>query len=196
LVGDSEFGSVAVLLQLKQWHWFYILRQKGNTGLWLDERTGWQRLDQLVTKSGQAAWCPNGYLTQSDIFPVSVLIYWQKAEKVPWCLATNLPDAALTLRYYRRRMWIEEMFADFKKHGFDLESTMLRNSPRLSRLTLAVALLYVWLLSIGSRTIRSGLRHLVDRKDRRDLSLFQIGLRFIERRLLLSLSFSLSLCVS
>jgi len=196
LVGDSEFGSVAVLLQLKQWHWFYILRQKGNTGLWLDERTGWQRLDQLVTKSGQAAWCPNGYLTQSDIFPVSVLIYWQKAEKEPWCLATNLPDAALTLRYYRRRMWIEEMFADFKKHGFDLESTMLRNSPRLSRLTLAVALLYVWLLSIGSRTIRSGLRHLVDRKDRRDLSLFQIGLRFIERRLLLSLSFSLSLCVS
>ena len=23
-------------------------------------------------------------------------------------------------------MWIEEMYGDFKKHGFDLESTMLR----------------------------------------------------------------------
>ncbi|MBK7454878.1 MAG: hypothetical protein IPJ46_14510 [Anaerolineales bacterium] len=57
--------------------------------------------------------------------------------KKTWCLATNLPDASLTLRYYRKRMWIEEMFADFKKHGFDLESTMLRNPPRLSRLTLA-----------------------------------------------------------
>jgi hypothetical protein len=193
LVGDSEFGSIAVLHQLKQWYWFFILRQKGNTGLWLDERTGWQRLDQLVTKAGQSAWCPNGYLTQSDIFSVSVLIHWHKGEKEPWCLATNLPDAALTLRYYRRRMWIEEMFADFKKHGFDLESTMLRNSPRLSRLTLAVAFLYVWLLSVGSRTIRSGLRHFVDRKDRRDLSLFQIGLRFIDRCLLLSLSFSLPL---
>jgi hypothetical protein len=90
-------------------------------------------------------------------------------------------------------MWIEEMFGDFKKHGFDLESTMLRNAPRLSRLTLAVAFLYVWLLSIGSRTIRSGLRHLVDRKDRRDLSLFQIGFRFIDRCLLHSLSFSLHL---
>lgn len=194
LVGDSEFGSIAVLQQLKQWHWFFALRQKGNTGLWLDEQSGWQRLDSLVQKAGQSAWCPNGYLTQSEIHPVSVLIHWQKGEKEPWCLATNLPDASLTLRYYRKRMWIEEMFADFKKHGFDLESTMLRNSPRLSRLTLAVAFLYVWLLSVGSRTIRAGLRHFVDRKDRRDLSLFQIGLRFIDRCLLLSLSFSLPLC--
>jgi hypothetical protein len=194
LVGDSEFGSISVLHQLKQWTWFFILRQKGNLGLWLDEQTGWQRLDSLVQRTGQSAWCPNAYLTQSDILPVSVLIHWQKDEKEPWCLATNLPDASLTLRYYRRRMWIEEMFADFKKHGFDLESTMLRNSPRLSRLTLAVAFLYVWLLSVGSRTIRAGLRHVVDRKDHRDLSLFQIGLRFIERCLLHSRSFSLPLC--
>jgi len=194
LVGDSEFGSIMVLQQLHQWRWFFVLRQKGNTGLWLDERSGWQRLDGFVQHAGQSVWRPNGYLTQSDIFPVSVLIHWQKGEKEPWCLATNLLDATLTLRYYRRRMWIEEMFADFKKHGFDLESAMLRNSPRLSRLTLAVALLYVWLLSVGSRTIRSGLRHFVDRKDRRDLSLFQIGLRFIDRCLLLSISFSLPLC--
>ena len=194
LVGDSEFGSIAVLQQLQQWHWFFVLRQKGSTGLWLNERTGWQRFDALVQRAGQSVWCPNAYMTQSDILPVSVLIHWQKSEKDPWCLATNLPDASLTLRDYRRRMWIEEMFADFKKHGFDLESTMLRNAPRLSRLTLAVAFLYVWLLSIGSRTIRAGLRHFVDRKDRRDLSLFQIGLRFIDRQLLNSLPFSLPLC--
>ena len=193
LVGDSEFGSMAVLQQLQEWRWFFVLRQKGNLGLWLEERTGWQRLDSLVQTAGQSVWCPNGYLTQSDIFPVSVLIHWHRDEKEPWCLATNLPEASLTLRYYRRRMWIEEMFGDFKKHGFDLESTMLRNSPRLSRLTLAVAFLYIWLLSTGSRTIRAGLRHLVDRKDRRDLSLFQIGLRFIDRCLLHSRSFSLPL---
>jgi hypothetical protein len=194
LVGDSEFGSMAVLQQLQQWHWFFVLRQKGNLGLWLNERTGWQRLDSLVQCAGQSAWYANGYLTQSDIFPVSVLVYWQKGEKEPWCLATNLPDASSTLRYYRRRMWIEEMFADFKKHGFDLESTMLRNPPRLSRLTLAVVFLYVWLLSSGSRAVRSGLRHLVDRKDRRDLSLFQIGLRLMERFLLHAQTFSLPLC--
>jgi hypothetical protein len=194
LVGDSEFGSIVILRQLEQWRWFFVLRQKGNTGLWINEQTGWQRMEKFTPWAGQSAWCPNSYLTQTEIHPISALIHWQVGEKEPWCLATNLPDASLTLRYYRRRMWTEEMFADFKKHGFDLENTLLRNPPRLSRLTLAVAFLYVWLLSVGSRTIRAGLRHFVDRKDRRDLSIFQIGLRFIDRRLLNSLPFALPLC--
>jgi hypothetical protein len=193
VVGDSEFGSILVLRQLEQWLWFYVLRQKGNTGLWIDEKTDWQRMEDLVAQAGQRTWCPNAYLTEQHIHPVSALIHWQIGEKQPWCLATNLPDATLTLRYYRRRMWIEEMFGDFKKHGFDLETTMLRHAPRLSRLTLAVAFLYAWLLSVGSRTIRAGLRHLVDRKDRRDLSIFQIGLRFIDRKLLHVLPFSILL---
>ena len=90
-------------------------------------------------------------------------------------------------------MWIEEMFGDFKKHGFDLECSMLHHFLRLSRLTLAVALLYLWLISVGGRSIRNGLRHLVDRIDRRDLSIFQIGLRIIERRLTNDLSFSIPL---
>ena len=195
LVGDSEFGSILVLRQLEQWRWFYVLRQKANTGLWIAEQTGWQRLDSFVHQAGQSAWFQNAYLTQHEIYRGSVLIYWQNGEKELWCLATNLPSQSLTLHYYRRRMWIEEMFGDFKKHGFDLESTMLRHAPRLSRLTLAVAFLYVWLLSIGSRTIRAGLRHLVDRKDRRDLSLFQIGWRFIDRKLLHSLPCPVFLCV-
>lgn len=195
VVGDSEFGSILVLQQLEQWHWFYVLRQKGNTGLWLNEHTDWQRMEVLVSQAGQSTWCPKAYLTEQHIHPVSALIHWQCGEKQPWCLATNLPDASLTLRYYRRRMWIEEMFGDFKKHGFDLETTMLRHAPRLSRLTLAVAFLYVWLLSIGSRTIRAGLRHLVDRKDRRDLSIFQIGLRFMERKLVRFFPISVVLCV-
>ena len=95
----------------------------------------------------------------------------------------------MALRAYARRMWIEEMFGDMKRHGFDLESTMLRHADRLS-----VSLLYVWLISTGRHTIQDGLRNLVDRKDRRDLSFFQIGLRFIDRQLLNSLPFYFSLC--
>ena len=195
VVGDSEFGSILVLQQLKQWHWFYVLRQKGSTTIWVDEQSDFQALDTFVQRAGQRVWFSRAYLTQQEIYPVSVLIYWKIGEKEPWCLVTNLPDATLTVRYYFRRMWIEEMFADFKKQGFDLERTMLRHASRLSRLTLAVAFLYVWLLSVGSRTIRAGLRHLVDRRDRRDLSIFQIGLRFIDRKLLHSHPISVLLCV-
>jgi hypothetical protein len=71
---------------------------------------------------------------------------------------------------------------------------MLRHFEHLSWMTLAVALLYVWLISIGTRTIRNGLRELVDRRDRRDLSIFQIGLRFIEWCVVNGKSFQIIWC--
>jgi hypothetical protein len=54
--------------------------------------------------------------------------------------------------------------------------------------------LYVWLISIGGRTFHAGLRQMVDQKDRRDLSIFQIGLRFIQRKLTNALPLSPQLC--
>ena len=194
LVGDCEFGAVTVLRQLDRWHWCYVLRQKTDTGVWLNEKRGWQAFGSYIHGPGQSIWLGRGCLTAKQIYPVNLLVHWKTGEKEPWCLATNLPDRCMTLAYYARRMWIEEMFGDLKKHGFDLECTMLRHFERLSRLTLAVALIYVWLVSIGTRTVRDGLRNLVDRTDRRDLSIFQIGLRFIERCVTNALIFRITLC--
>ena len=194
LVGDCEFGSIAVLRQLDQWHWFYVLRQKTDTGVWFNEKSDWQPFGSYLDKPGQSFWLGRGYLTASEIYPINLLVHWEVGEKEPWCLATNLPDLGMALKVYRRRMWIEEMFGDMKKHGFNLECTLLRHFERLSRLTLAVVLLYIWLISIGTCTVRNGFRDLVDRTDRRDLSIFQIGLRFIERRVINLLSFRVILC--
>jgi hypothetical protein len=194
LVGDNEFGAVEILRQLNLWGWFYVLRQKGRTHIWLSEEEGWRDFRHFVHKPGQSRWLGEGCLTEKDIQPVNLLAHWKFGEEDPWCLATNLPDRQMTLRYYARRMWIDEMFGDMKKHGFDLECTMLRHFLRLSRLTLAVALLYVWMISVGTKTIHAGQRSLVDRKDRRDLSIFQIGLRIIDRFLINAMPFKLILC--
>ena len=194
LVGDCEFGSVAVLSQLDQWHWFYVLRQKSDTGVWLNEKSGWKTFGSYIHKPGHSIWLGKGYLTTKEIYRVNLLVHWKSGEKEPWCLATNLPDLEMALQYYRRRMWVEEMFGDWKKHGFDLECTMLRHFERLSRLTLAVALLYVWLISTGTHAIRNGFRDLVDRTDRRDLSIFQIGWRLIERCVTNACTFRITLC--
>jgi len=195
LVGDQEFGSVAVLRQLDGWRWDYVLRQKTSSHVFLAHQSDWQDFGSHLQKAGQSRWLGAGYLTEKDIYPVHLLIHWQVGEDQPWCLATNLPDRAMALRAYARRMWIEEMFGDLKRHGFDLEATLLRHPQRLSRLTLAVALLYVWCLAMGTCTIRAGLRHLVDRKDRRDLSIFQIGLRFVERQLVNAFPVRIPLCL-
>lgn len=194
LVGDSEFGSIQVMKQLNHWHWYYALRQKSNTGFRVRSGSAWQTLASFVHQSGKSVWLPKGSLTKQSAFLASVLVYWKAGEKEPWCLATNMPERQWVLRCYKRRMWIEEMFGDLKKHGFDLESTMLRTTEHLSRLTLVVAYVFNWLMSAGAKTIHRGLRSLVDRKDRRDLSVFQIGWRFVERQLLRLLPVPLALC--
>jgi len=194
LVGDTEFGPVKVLKQLDKWYWYYVLRQKSDTLVWSETENAWKPLGSHILKAGQRIWLGKKIFSQAHQYPVNLLAYWKCGEKEPWCLATNLPDLQTSLRFYKRRMWIEEMFGDMKKHGFDLECSMLHSFLRLSRLTLAVAFLYVWLVSTGGRSIHQGLRHLVDRKDRRDLSIFQIGFRLIERRLVNAASICVSLC--
>lgn len=182
LVGDSEFGAVEVMRQLECWHWLYVLRQKANNQIqWSDQP--WQNFGDVVTRPGQSRWLGRGVLTKQRAFPVQLLAHWAQGEKDAWLLATNLPDRATTLKTYAYRMHIEEMFGDFKSNGFDLETTHLRHSARLSRLVLAIALLYSWLVDIGRKAIKNGLRHWVDRAERRDLSIFQIGLRLLDWRL-------------
>lgn len=193
VVGDSEFGAVEVQKLLKLWHWKYVLRQKGCYLLKAKGQSCFKRLDSLVTKPGQKVWLADCQLTDKHRYPVNLLAYWKPGEKEPWLLATDLPDPQAVLKAYRLRMWIEETFGDLKRNGFDLESTHLRNFLRLSRLTLAVVLLYVWLVAFGSQVIKNGKRRLVDRNDRRDYSIFRIGRNMIERLLCNEQSVSISL---
>jgi len=194
VVGDCEFGAVDVLRQLDHWRWHYVLRQPCSNLIDLTLHNNWQRFGDVLDKPGQSKWLGRGFLTREHIYPVHLLAHWKKDEDTPWLLATNLTTKQAALRAYRRRPWIEEMFGDMKRHGFDLESTHLGHFLRLSRLTLAVAILYIWLVAYGTRAIKNGKRHLVDRKDRRDLCVFQIGWRLVKRRLVNQLPTPICLC--
>ena len=89
---------------------------------------------------------------------------------------------------------IEGLFAHLKGQGFDLESSHLRTFLHLSRLTLAVALLAVWLLAFGAELVQQGLRAQVDRSNRRDLSLFRIAWDYLRQLLAWSDSFNVYFC--
>lgn len=196
LVGDSEFAGEKLLRQVRRWRWHYALRQRGDYLVRRPGRRTWVPFASLVTAPGQQVWWSAAVLTQKAQVRTALLAYWQPGEDEPWLLATSLPDARHTRQAYARRMWIEEMFGDLKGHGFDLEATHLRHEPRLSRLMLAVSLLYVWLVLTGHRVVKAGFRALVDRADRRDLSHFRIGWDFIERCLAWLLDPIVSLPVS
>ena len=191
VLGDCEFGAIEVLKQLDQWHWKYVLRQKSSHLVRENDQSPWVSLGSLLSQAGQSLWLGQRQLTQLHAYSVNVLAHWKIGEKEPWLLATNLPVLREALKSYERRMWIEEMFGDLKYNGFDLESTHLRSVFKLHRLTFAVVLLFLELVTAGSKIIKNGLRRLVDRSDRRDLSLFRIGLYMRERLLANSANFIL-----
>ncbi len=180
LVGDCEFDHPLLIENLRFWGWDYALRQPGNHLVLAHGATLWQRLDRLGLKPGVTAWLGNVVLTRASPYPTHLVLHWQPGEKEPWFLATNLLHPQPTLRLYRLRMWIEEMFGDLKKHGFDLERTHLRHFLRLSRLTLVVCLLFIWLVALGEHVLANALSAQVDRTDRHDLSIFRLGWDFLE----------------
>jgi hypothetical protein len=181
LVGDSEFGNADLIEVLQDWNWDYALRQKGNTLFCQSHDAIWKRLDSVQVGREQALWIGHVSLAKSNPCETHLIVYWKQGEKDPWYLATNQLSALPTLRLYKRRMWIEEMFGDMKGHGFDLELSRLRTPERLSRLTLAVCILYVWLVTTGEYVLLMGFNSEVDRNDRQDLSIFRLGWDWLAR---------------
>ena len=183
LLGDSEFQHISLISWLEDEGWHYVLRQSGHNMVWWAGHPQ-VKLKDLGLQEGETRYLGWVYLTREHHYgPVSMVLHWEEGEDEPWYLATDVEASRATIQTYRRRMWIEEMFGDMKKHGFDLESTHMRDLERLSRLVLGVSLVYAWLISLGSWVIKNGQRHLVDKKSRRDKSYFRIGWSWLKRRL-------------
>jgi Transposase DDE domain len=180
LVGDCEFRRGGLIAFLRQVGWDYALRQVGSQQVWWQGNGRWQRIDSLLDEPG-CRWLGWVVLTHTHEQLTHFVAFWRKGQTQAWWLATNQGSLRAAVRLYRRRMWIEEMFADFKRHGFDLEASHLRAAQRLERLTLLVCLLYLWLIAVARRVELAHLVDLVDRHDRRDLSLFRLGWDFVER---------------
>lgn len=180
VVGDSEFGSVKLLRWLSQEGFEYVLRTGGHSKIYYQGQ--WRKLAQVPLEEEQTRLVGAVRFTQQhDYEGAHLIMYWAEGEDEPWYLLSSQPVDAHTLKRYERRMWTEELYADLKGHGVDLEATGLVHSERIDRLMLGACWMYVWLLVLGSYVVKRGWRHLVDRKSRRDKSYFRIGWDFTRR---------------
>ena len=55
----------------------------------------------------------------------------------------------------------------------------MSDPDRIKRLLIAACLAYIWIIYLGDLADKHGLRSMIERTDRADLSLFQLGLRFL-----------------
>jgi hypothetical protein len=181
VVGDAGFGRTALMRWLSKCHGHYCLRVNSAYHFYR-QRIGWAAVSTIPVKEGRTLYLGWVRRTKLESFGwVQLVAHWGRGEDEPWFLVTDQVAGTWTIRLYKKRMWVEELFGDLKGHGFDLEATHLQDLDRLSRLSLAAMMVYVWLIALGSRVIERGLRYLVDRRDRRDKSLCRIGWDWIER---------------
>jgi hypothetical protein len=99
----------------------------------------------------------------------------------PWYLLSDWAAGRDLLAGYVGRFSIEERLRDFKEQGLRLEKTRLRHPARVSRLMLCVGIAYVLALLLGQRVEAQGLRRWIERSVKRQMSLFQRGLRYLRR---------------
>lgn len=183
IIGDGEFRSTGLIGWLYTKGWHYRLRVAKDTYM-RDEYGEWIQLQDLNLSPGETIFLQGVFLTKEDPKgPVNLAITWKKGEDGPWYIVTDQPANWGTLTDYKVRMWIEEMHGDLKGHGLHIDQTHLRDTSRISRLFLALSILYVWLMHTGSWVIKRGWRDQVDRNHRRDISIFHIGYRWLLRQL-------------
>lgn len=183
-LGDSEFDGVKVQRQLDSQGWYYVCRTSPGLYVYPDGEAGFP-LGDLVPRQGapERQLDDVEFTTKHRYGPVSCFACWEAPHEKPLILVYRLPPRWLPRPTYEPRFWTEPLFGDFKEGGFRLSISHLKHPERLSRLFLAVAVAYLWMVCLGVQAICKGIANSVDRSNRRTLSIFKTGWRWFKRQI-------------
>jgi hypothetical protein len=181
LLGDGEFGKVALAQEALSRNWCYVLRAACDDLIWIEGEP--YSLSEFQVGPEETLWLEDVLWTNAQFGPVNVAVTWDKSKEAPMYLITCFELLGETLYWYERRFWVEPMFRDDKSMGFNLQKSQLRDPARMMRLLLVVCLSYLWIMFLGCMAVLSGSIRFIDRTDRRDCSLFTYGLRWLRRLL-------------
>ena len=188
VVGDGAFHSTDLMRYVTDRGWHFRLRLHADTCVRLAGEEDWRELRELAPEEGERRYLHSVYLTKDKAYgPVNLALCHERGEDDPWLIATDQKAGYPALRTYERRMWIEQLFADFEGGGFHLNRSRIYHARRLSRLVLALSWVYTWLMhvvSVGRQTgfaSQGGPHSLAREGARRDRSYVEIGRRWLRR---------------
>ncbi len=179
-LGDGEFDGINLQEVMNESGWFYACRTaKSTVATWEGVKFNLDLLGSSI-KPGRIIELKEVQFTRSCYGPVMVLCCWAKDEAEPLYLVSNLSSSEEAMKYYRKRFRIETFFSDQKSRGFNIQKSHIEDPHRMSRLLIASCLAYIWIVYLGSLCKTDGWQEIIHRKNRCDLSLFQLGVRLLE----------------
>ena len=175
LYGDSEFRAVDLQRYCRDQRWHWQLGLKSDI-LFRQGASDWQPLGSIVVAQGQRCYIQEVTLTQEHAFsPVNLIADWTSKEETPRYWVVDQHADRHTWRRGRKRFWIEPLFRDWKSYGFDLESSKLVHSQRLTTLLLGMATATLWMIHIGQWVIETDRRSWLEASHKHDYSIFRLG---------------------
>ena len=186
VLGDAEFSSHPVIAWLKEKQWDFVLRFQHRYQVQLTSDGEWQTMlavyQQAGLKQGQVRhWSWASFTEKHQLDHCTLTVHWGQGEDEPLCLVSSLPPGLNPHLIYALRPCIETLFGNQKSRGFQLARTHMTDPEHIDRLFLILAIATCMMLGLGTHLFIIGHSKVVDRTDRRDLSLFQLGYRYLLR---------------
>jgi hypothetical protein len=183
-LADAGFRGCDWATLCEELGWNYGIRVAHNTCITLADGRS-DRLDVLVSQNCNR-YFSNVLLTQEAKLKTNVSVTWTTDKNgQPEMVAVISKQIACRarLREYGCRMSIEQSFRDDKSSGFDMAHIRLQQTGRIDHLLLALAIATIWCHELGEHVLEQGesVRRQIDPGPTRELSLFQLGLRWLKR---------------
>ncbi len=186
VLGDAEFSNEPVINGLRPKNWGFVFHFQSNYRLQLEPDGPWLSAlsvyEAAGLKPGQVMhWQLVGFTEAHKIPNLTMTVHWEKGCDEPLCLISNLAPTEQPHLIYDKRYWVETLFGNCKSRGFQLARTHMTTPAHIDRLILGLAIATCLVLGLGTHLIVINQADQVDRADRRYLSLFQIGWRWLYR---------------
>lgn len=178
-LGDGEFDGLQLLAAIMSNGWEFVCRTACNRIL-VDGEDEFALNDVGLTRGDCIDLTDLGF-TRANFQNTTAIAWWHESYEEPLYLVTNMECVGEACHWYRRRFRIETFFSDQKSRGFNLQKSHLSDPERVARFLIASCLAYVWMIYLGVQAKQNrDVMRMIHRVDRCDLSLFQLGLCYLE----------------
>ena len=192
VIADRGFRRASLLQFLRRLGLHYVIRVSGN--VWISTHQNARRkhsgiLGDIKLKAGERIGIHNAAYQKTLRVPTNLILGKLKAERVrkqktkrgkrkklePWYIATDLDDLIKAYAFYERRMWIEEMFRDFKSR-FHWCKYRVTTNRRREMLTFCLMVSYTIVALLGYQVLKTNRASLVSSYGKSSITWLGIGI--------------------